>query len=243
MAEVSLLIPCLNEAENLPKILDRVERVCLGADLDVETLILDDASEDDTLKVAQALRSKHRSLNIRVVHRFEPRRGLGSLIRYGLAYATGRYALLMTADGTHPIEDLPKYVAEARKGAQLVQCSRYERTEDGENIPGRFKDYSTVYRTGVRALLDWDMRDPTCSFKLMDRTFLLAVGVRANNLSLIPEIVFKTHLAGGKVVVIPGTQSFRQKGISQFHFLREASSYAYVLIRAWLHKSGVLSWF
>lgn len=243
MPEVSLLVPCLNEAENLPKLLDRVERVCLGADLDVETLILDDASTDGTLQVAQGLRAKHRSLNIRIVHRFEPRRGLGSLIRYGLAYATGRYALLMTADGAHPIEDLPKYVVEARKGAQLVQCSRYERESDGEPIPRRFRAYASTYRAGVRALLDWDMRDPTCSFKLLDRTFLLAVGVRANNGSIIPELVFKTRLAGGKVAVIPGRQSFREKGISQFRFLREATSYAYVLVRAWLHKTGVLAWF
>ncbi len=243
MPEVSLLIPCLNEAENLPGLLERVERVCLDADLDVETIILDDASEDETLKVAQALRAKRKPLNIRVVHRFKPRRGLGTLVRYGLAHATGRYALLMTADGAHPIEDLPKYVAEARKGAQLVQCSRYERPEDGEAIPSKFKDYSSVYKGLAGALLDWDMRDPTCSFKLMDRTFMLAVGVRANNLSLIPEITFKTHLAGGTVVVVPGRQAFRERGISQFNFLREASSYGYVLLRAWLHKAGALSWF
>ncbi len=243
MPEVSLLIPCLNEAPNLPALLERLERVCLAADLDVETLILDDASEDDTLKVAQALRTKHRPLNIRVVHRFEPRRGLGALIRYGLAHATGRYALLITADGAHPIEDIPKYVSEARSGAQLVQCSRYERAEDSQDIPTRFQRYSSAYRVAVRALLGWDMRDPTCSFKLVDRTFLLAVGMRANNLSLIPEMVFKTHLAGGRVHIVPGRQSFRKKGISQFNFIRESSSYAYVLIRAALHRASIWGWF
>ncbi len=242
MPEVSILIPCLNEGKTLSKLLDRLERVCLGADLDVETLILDDASEDDTLKVAQALRATHRPLNIRVVHRFEPRRGGGTLIRYGMAHATGRYCLLMTADGVHPLEDIPKYLAEARKGAQLVQTSRYEREEDSANVPSRFRRYQAIYRAAVRALLGMDVRDPTCSFKLVDRTFLLALGMRAINLSLIAEIVFKTYLAGGKIVFVPGKQSFREKGISQFHFLREASSFGYVLIRAWLHKIGLLSW-
>lgn len=243
MPEISVLIPCLNEEANLPRLIERLEGVCLGADLDVETLILDDASEDRTLEVAQSLRARHKSLNIRVVHRFEPRLGFGSIIRYGLAHATGRYCLLMTADGVHPIEDLPRFAAEARKGAQLVQTSRYERPEDSENVPSRFKGYQDVYRTAVRALLRWDVRDPTCSFKLFDRTFILAVGVRANNLSLIPELVFKTHLAGGKIAFLPGKQSFRAKGISQFNFAREASSYGYVLVRAWLHKIGAASWF
>src|SRR5438045_1755926 len=87
MPEVSVLIPCLNEAKNLPEVLDRLEDVCVNGDVDVETLILDDASTDETLKVAQELRSRHRPLNIRVVHRFEPRLGFGAIVRYGLAYA------------------------------------------------------------------------------------------------------------------------------------------------------------
>jgi dolichol-phosphate mannosyltransferase len=243
MPELSILIPCLNEGNYLPELLGRLEKVCVGADLDVETIILDDASTDNTLEVAKDLQGKYKPLNIRIIHRFHPRRGMGSLLRYGLAYATGRYCLLVAADGAHPIEMLPAYVQEARKGAQLVQCSRYERLEDNRNIPRRFKSYQALYRSMVRLLLSWDIRDPTCSFKLVDRIFLLALGIRSNSLSVIPEIVFKTKLGGGKIVFIPGNQSFRDRGISQFNFLREASGYAYVLLRAWLHRLGVRSWF
>ncbi len=242
MPELSILIPCLNEAEHLPFLIQRLERVCIGADLDVETIILDDASEDDTIGVAQALQTKHKPLNIRVIHRFEPRRGYGALIRYGLAHATGRYCLLVAADGAHPIETLPIYLSEARKGAQLIQCSRYERPEDNESIPQRFKFFQALYRLFVRLLLGWDIRDPTCSFKLVDRIYLLAVGIRSNGLSLIPEITFKVHLSGGKIIFIPGSQSFRHRGISQFQFLREATWYGHVLLSAWLHRVGFL-WF
>ena len=87
------------------------------------------------------------------------------------------------------------------------------------------------------------MRDPTCSFKLVDRTFIQAIGVRSNNLSIIPEISFKVMLTGGRIVPVPGRQSFHDRGISQFHFLRESSSYAYVLLRAGLHRLGLLAWF
>ncbi len=243
MPELSLLIPCLNEARHLPDLLARLESVCTTTDLDVETILLDDASTDETLQVAQALRAKHRPLNIRVIHRFEPRRGFGALVRYGIAHASGRYFLLLTADGTHPIEDIPRYLAEARQGAQLVQCSRYERDADHHNIPGRFKTYQGLYRATAKWLLGWDPRDPTCSFKLIDRTFLLAIGVRALNLSLIPELAFKVYLAGGKIVFLPGTQTFREKGISHFQFLRECTSYGYVLTRATLHRARLLAWF
>ena len=242
MPELSILIPCLNEADGLPLLIERLEKISIGTDLDVETLILDDASTDDTIEVAKGLRASHRVLNIRVIHRFEPRKGYGALIRYGLAAATGRYCLLVAADGSHPIEMLPEYLAQARRGAQLVQCSRYERSEDQEDIPPQFRQYQNVYRLLVRLLLGWDIRDPTCSFKLVDRIHLLAVGIRCNGVAVVPEITFKVWLSGGKVVFLPGRQSFRRRGISQFRFLREAATYAYVLLRAWLHRLGV-PWF
>lgn len=242
MPEISILIPCLNEAENLPFLIERLEKVCTGADLDVETIILDDASEDGTIEVAKVLQARHKSLDIRIIHRFQPRRGYGALIRYGLACAMGRYCLLVAADGAHPIEMLPTYLSEARKGAQLVQCSRYERPEDHQNIPSKFKLYQALYRKLVRLLLGWDIHDPTCSFKLVDRIYLMAVGIRSNGLHVVPEIAFKVKLSGGKIVFVPGSQSFRQRGISQFRFIREAACYDYVLFRAWLHRMG-LPWF
>lgn len=243
MPEVSILIPCFNEARCLPDLIRRLEQVVLAGDLDVETIVLDDASEDDTLGCAQRLQWQHPALNIRIVHRFEPRRGYGTLIRYGMAHATGRYCLFMAADGAHPIEMLPQYLAAARKGAHLVQCSRHERPEDREPIPRNIRLYQSLYRSGVRTLLGWDIRDPTCSFKLVDRVYVQALGMRSNGLSLIPEIPFKVFLSGGNIVFLPGRQEFRERGISQFRFAREASAYGYVLLRSWLHRSGLQSWF
>jgi glycosyltransferase involved in cell wall biosynthesis len=233
MPELSILIPCLNEADSLPLLIDRLEKLSISTDLDVETIILDDASTDDTIEVARMLQATHGALNIRIIHRFEPRRGYGALIRYGLACATGRYCLLVAADGAHPIEMVGDYLALARRGAQLVQCSRYERPEDQEDIPPRFRTYQAIYRSLVRLLLGWDIRD---------RIYLLAIGIRHNGVAVVPEITFKIWLSGGRVVFVAGRQTFRRRGISQFRILREACGYGYVLLRAWLHRLG-LPWF
>jgi len=77
---------------------------------------------------------------------------------------------------------------------------------------------------------------------LVDRICLLAIGIRANGVSVVPEITFKVKLSGGKIAFVPGSQSFRPRGISQFRFFREAVSYGYVLLRAWLHRIGI-AWF
>jgi len=240
--ELSILIPCFNEADSLPMLIERLEKLSISTDMDVETIILDDASTDDTIDVARMLQGTHGALNIRIIHRFVPRKGYGALIRYGLACAMGRYCLLVAADGAHPIEMLGEYLAQARQGAQLVQCSRYERPQDQEDIPPRFRRYQSAYRVLVRLLLGWDIRDPTCSFKLVDRTYLLAIGLRHNGVAVVPEITFKVWLSGGKVVFLPGRQTFRPRGISQFRILREACGYGYVLLRASLHRVG-LPWF
>ena len=223
-------------------LIERLEKIVIRADLDVETIILDDASTDDTIEVARTLKAAHDALNIRIIHRFEPRRGYGALIRYGLACAIGRYCLLAAADGAHPIETLGEYLSYARQGAQLVQCSRYQRPEDQKDIPSRLRIYQAIYRSLARLLLGWDMRDPTCSFKLVDRVHLLAIGTRHNGLAIVPEITFKIWLGGGRVEFVPGRQSFRRKGISEFQITREAISYGYVLLRAVLHRVGV-PWF
>lgn len=241
--EVSILVPCRNESERLAPLLQRLEDTCIASDLDVETIILDDGSADNTLEVAASLRQKHRALEIRIVRRFEPRRGYGAVVRYGMAHARGQYCLLLSSDGTPPLEMLPKMIGMARQGAQLVQMSRYERPEDTDNLPLRIKLYGRLYLLFARMLLGLDFRDPTCSFKLFDRVHMLALGASAKNLSIIPEISLKIALSGGKVVYFPGKQVFREKGISQARFLRESTSYAYVLARAVSHRLGIWSWF
>src|SRR3972149_11982390 len=107
MAELSILTPCLDEGDSLSSLIERLEKVSIGADLDVETIVLDDASTDDTLEVAKGLRAAHPSLQLRIVPRFEPRRGYGAPIRYGLACATGRYCLIVAADRAPPMEQVP----------------------------------------------------------------------------------------------------------------------------------------
>lgn len=242
MAELSVLIPCMNDVQKLPALMRQLQRICVESDIEPETLILDDASDDGTIAIAKAIQSEYRGLNIRVIHRSKPRRGYGALIRYGLAHATAQYCLIVPADRAHAIGALPTYLSEARRGAQLVQCAGCRHPEDGHNISVAFKYYQVLYRLAARLLVAVDIHDPTCSFKLVDRIYLTAIGIRCNGLAVIPEISFKTWLSGGKIVAVRGTNSARNSHTWRFRFLREGLAYTYVLLRAWWHRLG-LSWF
>lgn len=232
----------MNEAENLPPLIARLDWIVKAAGLDVETLVLDDASDDETWQVAQGLEDQYARLRIRVLRRYQPRRGYGAIVRYGLAHAIGRYCVLVAADGVDPIELIPDFVAHMRDGVTLVQCSRYLNPGDARTIPFKYKFYQTIYRTLIRLLLQQHIRDSTYAFKMFDRVYVMALGLTSNRFSISPEITFKVLLSGGRIDYIPAGQGVRQRGASKFVFWREGYGYASTLLRAWLHRLGIL-WF
>lgn len=242
MPELSIVIPCFDEAANLPSLFADLNHVCVENNLDVEVILSDDASQDSTLQAAKGLQTQYPDLHLRILHRYAPRRGYGAVVRYGLAHATGRFAAIVAADGQNPVDLLPEMLNQARKGAQLVQCSRYSQPGDDKHVPGIFRLYQTVYRFSVRMLLGQSLPDCTYGFKLFDRVLVMALGASSNRFNLSPEITFKVLLAGGNVVFVAGNRRARKAGATKFNLSRELDGYLYVLLRAWLHRLGIL-WF
>ncbi len=244
MAELSILIPCRNDAKVLAKTVAAVNAVVTHNAMNVETLLIDDQSEDDTLAVAQSLVEVFPALHIRVLARKRLFCGFGAVVRYGLAYANGQFCALVSSDGQDPVELLPQFVNKLRTGNQVVQCSRYLRPEDEAGIPSRFRLYQTVYRRCTKALIGQDISDTTYGFRAFDRIFILSLGMSAQRFNVCPEMTLKTLLCGGKVEYLPGPQRKPgQGGQSKFQLPSEILGYAYVLLRAALHRSGIVRWF
>jgi dolichol-phosphate mannosyltransferase len=240
--ELSILIPCLNESNNLSIILPKVSNLIYSNNLNAEVVILDDASVDDTYEVAKKIMAEHDKIQWSVYKRYEPRRGYGAVIRFGLAHASGTYVIPVSADDVDPIELIPQFVEQMRAGADMVQCSRYLRDNDASTIPFKYKFYQIIYRRLVKLLLGQVIRDSTYSFKMYNRVQILSIGLGSNGFSISPEITFKVLLMGGKIVYVPGSQGTRIYGISKFRFRKEGYGFAWVLFRAFLHRLGIL-WF
>ena len=99
MPELSIILPCFNEEATLPAALEKLNDVITQASLDAEVIILDDESTDATPKLATTLLETYPALRIRIFHRIRHRRGYGAVVRFGMAYATGRYCCFVSADG------------------------------------------------------------------------------------------------------------------------------------------------
>src|ERR1700722_17396265 len=104
---VSVVIPCLNEAENIEECVRTAREVLEGTGIDGEVLVVDNASEDDSAALATAA-------GARVVS--EPRRGYGSAYLAGFAAARGRYIVMADADLTYDFNEIPRFVAELEDG-------------------------------------------------------------------------------------------------------------------------------
>lgn len=243
MPELSIVMPCFNEERTLPNAVAQLSAVVTEASLDAELIILDDESEDATLRVAQDLVDAFPSLHIRIFHRVRHRRGFGAVMRFGMAYATGRYCCFVSADGLDPVELLPEFVKRLRAGAHHVQVSRYIRPEDKRSVQRKFRVYQVIYRRMIRLLLGATITDSTYGFRAFHRALAIALGTSSNRFNICPEITFKMLLSGARMEYVPGQpHPYQGGGSTKFQLPIETPGYLYVLLRAALHRVGI-HWF
>jgi len=242
--DVTIVVPCLNEEENIPTILGALQEALRDVSFRYEIVVVDDQSEDLTFKVASNYaQSIEGEAPIRVIRRPLRRRGYGAVVRYGAANGLGRYCVFVSADGVDPIHHIPEFYRRMEAGAALVQCSRYLTPGEAATIPFKYKFYQFFFRLFLRVLVGASIRDSTYAFKMFRRCDVLALGLTQNRFSISPEITLKVLLSGGRVEFVAAGQGIRQKGVSKFKFFKESFGYLYILLRAWLHRTQLIYWF
>jgi dolichol-phosphate mannosyltransferase len=240
MFELSILICAHNEAHVLEGCLASLESLTLHQSISAEVVIVDDGSNDGTVDVAVKLSNRFPELHMRILERTSGQGGYGSMVRYGLANTSGRYCVLVAADGSDPVELIPKMLAELRNGCQLVICSRYTYPQHAAAVAVRYRLYQRVYRTAIRVLLGQRITDSTNGFRAFDRAFIQAMGLSSTKFSVCPEMTFKTLLSGGNISYVPGQPTVRAgEGSEKFKLRYEIVGYALVLLRSALHRAGV----
>jgi glycosyltransferase involved in cell wall biosynthesis len=244
MPELSIIIPTQNDAAALPATLEALHRLVVHHSLSVEILLIDQESTDATLAKALDAAKALPALHIRVLIRRNLMPGMGGVVRYANAFAAGRFCVLLSADGSDPVELVPTFLRHLRAGKHLVQCSRYSLDEHTIAVSPKFRVYQKVYRTLTRILLGSAPADTTYGFRAYDRIFVQALGLSAKRFNVCPEMTFKVALCGGQIEYVPGKpRNPDQGGQSKFLLKNEIWGYAYVLMRAWMHRIGIRRWF
>lgn len=124
--EVSILMPCLNEAETIGRCVDRACEVIAQLNLRAEVLVVDNGSTDSSSEIALAHGAK-------VVMVEEP--GYGAAIRGGVAASAGRYIIMGDADESYDFGELPPIIERLRAGDDLVMGNRFAGSIDKGAMP------------------------------------------------------------------------------------------------------------
>lgn len=210
VAATSIVIPSLNEAENLPHILPAIP----SSPEIVEIVLVDGNSADHTVSVAQRCLP-----GIRIIH--QDGKGKSDAIRCGVAAARGDYVLVMDADGSHDPVDIPRFIEFARSGYDLVKGSRYLRGGGSEDhTPLR---RVLVWVTDVVANILWGSRftDIVFGMLLMRRQSFLDLGLTSNGFSLETQTMARAKRRGYRIVEIPIVEKSRLAGVSRLHVIRD----------------------
>src|SRR6476659_1145281 len=123
---VSVVIPCLNEAENIVQCVTSAQRVLAENHISGEVIVVDNGSDDDSAELAE-------TAGATVVR--EPRRGYGRAYLSGFDFARGEYIVMIDADLTYDFEEIPRFVDELDGGAELVMGNRMQDVQPGAMSP------------------------------------------------------------------------------------------------------------
>lgn len=208
-------------------------------DIDIIIVLNRNVSGPETL--AGTLKEKYPWLKFQVLQRHGSDHNYGAVVRFGLAYSTSKYAVLLSPYGDDDISIITPMLSQIRKGVQVVQASRYTSPDDYRNVQLRFRIYQHIYRFLTWLFLGVRISDSTYGFKMFDRVFIQALGMTHNGYSVCPEITLKSLLAGGKVAYISSTVKVPQK-MGNFRLYREGFGYILLLLRGFLHRLGI-RWF
>ena len=218
--DLSIVIPALNEAENLRSLLPLIHEVVADLNLNAEILVVDGGSEDDTKSIVPTLGAK-------VVDQME--RGYGGALLAGFAAARAPYVATMDADLSHPPVFLKDFWRE-RQTSDVLIASRYISGGRADMAIGR-RVLSAVLNRTYSVLLGLKLRDLSSGFRMYDRRLIATLDLRARDFDVLEEILVKIHINGGQIKEVPFHYRVRQSGKSHAKLLKFGWAYAKTLLR------------
>jgi glycosyltransferase involved in cell wall biosynthesis len=207
---VSVVIPAMNEAENLPHVFARLPQ---GLH---EVIVVDGRSTDDTVEVARRLRP-----DVRIV--MQDGRGKGNALAAGFAAASGDILVTLDADGSTDAAEIPRFVSALCNGADFVKGSRFAQG-------GASSDITLIRRLGnrglnalVNALYGTSYTDLCYGYNAFWARCMPYMRVDCDGFEV--ETLINVRIAKGGLVIheVPSYERDRIHGRSNLHAIRDGS--------------------
>lgn len=193
--ELTILMPCLNEAETVALCVQKARRFLARAGVAGEVLVADNGSTDGSPELA-------RKMGARVIP--VAARGYGSALMAGIEAARGRYVVMADADDSYDLSQLDGFLESLRAGNALVIGHRFR----GGIRPGampwlhRYLGNPVLSFLG-RLFFPCRIGDFHCGLRGVDRPAALRLGLRAPGMEFASEMIVKAVLAGWRIAEVP----------------------------------------
>jgi len=233
--DILIIVPTVNERENLPRVAQRL----LSLPVKVDMLVMDGNSSDGTGQIADDLAAKHPEIH--VIHE-EKKSGLGRAYLAGFRWALERgyeYICEMDSDLSHNPDDVPQLIEAAKnQDADLVLGSRYSGGVRVINWPLKRLMLSRSAGVYVSVITGMPFSDPTGGYKCFRRRALQAINldeIKSNHYSFQIEMTHRLWRDGFKIVEVPIVFTERVHGKSKLdrRVVREA---LFMVWRLWFQN-------
>ncbi len=203
LAELSVFLPCYNEAENIRRVAGEVRAFLPEVADDFELILVDDGSADGTGELADALADEDE--HIRAVHH-ETNRGYGGALQSGFRAAGKAWVFYTDGDGQFDIRELPRLLPHAGE-YDIVSGYREHRSDS----PVRRLN-AWLWGLLVKAVLGFRSRDVDSAFKLYRREIFDAIAMKSTGALIDAEILARARRAGYTLKEVPVSHRPRVAG-------------------------------
>ncbi len=198
--ELSVVMPCLNEADTLAECIQKAWRAMRENDIVGEVIVADNGSTDGSQGIAAAL-------GARVVHVSE--RGYGNALMGGIAASQGRFVVMGDADDSYDFAELPKFVEKLREGYDLVQGCRLE-SGGGHVMPGAMPKLhrwwgNPMFTAMARSWFQVPVHDVYCGMRGFTRVHFESLQLQCTGMEFATEMIIRSSLVHARIAEIPIT--------------------------------------
>ncbi|WP_066342910.1 glycosyltransferase family 2 protein [Geminocystis sp. NIES-3708] len=197
--ELSIIMPCLNEAETLATCIEKAQWYLQEYQLKGEVLIADNGSDDGSQEIAMKMGAT--LVNVR-------EKGYGSAIMGGILGAKGEFIIMADADDSYDFTNLNPFVEKLRSGYDLVMGNRFKGGIKPDAMPFLHKYLGNPVLTWLGKLF---FRSPCndfhCGLRGFRKQAILGLNLRTTGMEFASEMVVKSTLNGLKITEVPTTLS------------------------------------
>jgi hypothetical protein len=193
--EVTVLMPCLDEARTVATCVRKALEACRLAGLQAEVLVADNGSRDGSPELA-------RSAGARVVH--VPAKGYGAALRAGIEAARGRFIVMGDADESYEFSDIPAFVERLRAGDELVMGSRFRGTIHQGAMPFLHRVLGNPVLTWILNLFfGAGISDAHCGMRGFSREAIRRLSLRSSGMEFASEMIIRAAQERVRIGEVP----------------------------------------